>query len=129
MQIRTASVILLIGAALGAGLMYKLRAPQTIEVEKEVVKKDIVTRIIERKSPNGTTETETVITDTSSERRDSTSKITKDERKYTVSALAGINSDLTPAYGVLGQKHFDAIAVGIGFTTRKEVSVTVGLSF
>ena len=65
-------VALLIGFGLGSQLMPKIES-KTVEIEKEVVRKDIITVIKEVVRPDGTKETTSTTTDKSKESKESKS--------------------------------------------------------
>lgn len=105
---------------------------ETVEVTKEVVKRDVVTVVKEVVRPDGTKETETTTTDKTTE-TSNTSNSTKTAQRsaYKVNVMAGYLSDKGKTeYGIMVQKNFmGPISLGAYATTEKTVGVTVGLEF
>jgi Glu-tRNA(Gln) amidotransferase subunit E-like FAD-binding protein len=71
----TAAVALIIGFGLGSYLCPRVET-QTVEVEKEVIRRDVVTEIVEVIRPDGSKEVKTIVVDKSKEQKDSKSTVT-----------------------------------------------------
>lgn len=129
MTIKTGLIIglllLLIGAAIGR---YTASPTETVkEVEKEVVKHDVVTVTHEVKRPDGTTETEITTTDKTKE---------SSTKKTEVSSAAAPNWFLVGSatkdnvYGLqVNRRILGPAFVGVGATTDHIYTLNVGVEF
>lgn len=100
--------------------------------EKEVIKKDIITIIKEKKNPDGSTETETTITDKSKEARDKLlEQIVVKPKDWFVSGGATVNpNDLTLVYNAqVNRRIIGPVYIGATVNTRKDVGLSVGFEF
>ena len=133
------AVALLIGYAFGRyGQPAKVQIQtQTVVKEVETVKHDTVTVTKEIKEPNGTVETDTVVTnkdvDTTQIQSDSktTETITNQKPQWKLGVLGGYNlQDLRPDYGVsVDRRVLGPIFLGvIGHTDTTHSSVLLHLS-
>lgn len=126
-----------VGLLIGAAGMYVLNKPETktvqVEVEKEVVKKDVVTIVKEIVRPDGTKETTTTSTDKSTEKRDSTSSLvqTTAKKDWLLGVTASVlPDDLKPVYGILAQRRVLGPAfLGLGLNTNKQAILNVAIEF
>lgn len=137
-MILTKSLNIGIGLALVAGLGYAFgryaQPPkiETVEVTKEVIKKDIVTVVKEIVRPDGTKETETRTEDRSTEQTNSSNTTKTAQRAaYKVNVMAAYMPDKAKMeYGIMVQKNFiGPISLGAYVTTEKTVGITAGLEF
>lgn len=130
MSVKLIVGLVLAALAIGVLLGYRLMPAKTVEIEKEVVKNNVVTKIVERKDGSK----ETTITDTSTIKKDSTisTAVLPPKKTLTLSATATSTTDLKPIYGILVQKVVLAplnISVGLGLNTDKQALLTVGMEF
>lgn len=127
----TGGICLLIGAGLGAYLFPQTKI-ETVEKEKEVVRKDIVTVVKEVIRPDGTKETTSTTTDKSRENKDSTlvSKIKQSSYLISVSAATSDTKLQDIEYGLQVQKRiFGPLFLGATINTKKSVGLSVGMEF
>ena len=123
----------LVIAALAAGTLlgYRLAPQKTVEIEKEVIRNNIVTRIVTK--PDGSTETTT--TDTSTIKKDSSTSTVIPPAQKVVTVSATVQSyldNVKPVYGLLVQKTVLApinLSVGVGLNTDKQAMLTLGWTF
>lgn len=131
---RNIAIGLVVCVALGYSLGRYFQPPkvETVEVTKEVIKKDVVTVVKEVVRPDGTKETETTTTDRTTE-TSNTSNSSKVAIKpaWKVNAMVGYNIGQPKVeYGVMAQKNFiGPISLGAYATTERTIGVTVGLEF
>lgn len=105
---------------------------KTVEIEKEVIKNNVVTVVRTVERPDGTKETTSETTDRTVKKDTSTKEaITIARKDWLVSASVGTKfTRLEPIYGVLAQRRIlGPIYVGASVTTDKTVGVSVGLEF
>lgn len=139
MKILHVLLIMLVSLVLGYGLGRYL-APvkiekQMVEVEKEVIKKDIVTVIKEIKRPDGTVET----TSSTVDRSEVVKEIEKEIRveveakkhDWLLRALVEARDfALPPNYGVgLERRILGPIFLGAYYVSTKTIGLSVGLEF
>jgi hypothetical protein len=123
----------LIVAALGAGIYIgKSMFSKTVEVEKEVVRTDVVTvvKTIERK--DGTKETTSTTTDKSVAKKDSTSTVAVVPRSQYHVSVSGSRSldDSNIVYGLQIEKSFiGPLSLGVRVQTDKQIGLVVGYEF
>ena len=123
----------LVIAALAAGTLlgYRLAPQKTVEIEKEVIRNNIVTRIVTK--PDDSTETTT--TDTSTIKKDSSTSTVIPPAQKVVTVSATVQSyldNVKPVYGLLVQKTVLApinLSVGVGLNTDKQAMLTLGWTF
>lgn len=126
-----------VGLLIGAAGMHTLNKPETktvqVEVEKEVIKKDIVTVVKEVIRPDGTKEIITTSTDKSTEKKDTMSSLTQTTAKkdWLVGATSSVLPDnLQPVYGILAQRRVLGPAfLGLGLNTNKQATLNVAIEF
>ena len=125
-----ATVCLIIGGIAG----FKLVKPETktVEVEKEVIKRDVVTQIKVVTKPDGSKEEVTLITDRSTENKESSKSVTVAKPDWHVSAGATVNSisDKLPVYQLTVERRiFSDFTVGVTARSDKSAGFVVGFSF
>jgi hypothetical protein len=106
--------------------------PKTVEVEKEVIKRDVKTVVREITRSDGSKETITEIVDKTKEQASrSTTVIPPAKIAAIISATAQSNyKDLRPVYGVLVQRPImERLVVGAGINTEGTAVVTLGWAF
>lgn len=126
--------LILFGIGYGVGRYTTPEKVRTEIVEKEVVKKDVVTVIKEIVNKDGTKTTETIIKDKSQSQTDSLnlSETTYSKSKYKINAMVGSqNFDfVNPVYGLMVQKRFiGPFFLGAYGTNKKDIGLTVGFEF
>jgi len=106
-------------------------APKTIEVEKETIKRDVKTVVREITRSDGTKETITEIVDKTKEQASRSNTVMPvPKTAVVVSATAQFDyKTLQPTYGVLVQKPFDRLNVGLGVDSKGLIIGTVGWAF
>lgn len=127
----TGLICLLLGGGLGT-LLFPQTKEKVVEVEKEVVVKDVVTvtRIVTR--PDGTKEELVTVTDKTKENKQSTS--TKTVAKSTWHASIGAKSKIdrlqVDLYTIQIEKRIlGDLFIGVTGSTDKTVGLTVGMEF
>ena len=128
------AVALIVGFGLGSQLMPKTKV-ETVEVEKEVVRKDIVTVVKEVVRPDGTKETTSTTTDKSKEQKSTASTTKVQAAKYHASlsaspsdiSLSNIRYTLSLEKRILGDIFAGASVSRDNFETR--LGLSVGLEF
>lgn len=130
-NLKNLAIALFIGIIAG-GILTKHFFPnvETKEVEKEVIKKDIVTITKEVIRPDGTKEVVTTTTDKSTEKKDKTI-VQYDKKEYHISASVSRQSLTSKdVYGIqVEKKVFGDMTVGARIDTEKNIGVVVGISF
>ena len=122
------AVIAFVVGALGAKMLFPTVKEKTVEVEKEVVQKDIqvVTRIITR--PDGTKEEQIITTDKSKENKESKSVKLISKPEWHISANGTVSSN--PVYGLQVERRIVGdIFAGVGYNTDNKITVSVGIEF
>jgi hypothetical protein len=128
-------IALIVGLLLGGGLgtfLFPQTKEKIVEVEKEVVVKDVVTvtRIVTR--PDGTKEELVTVTDKTKENKTATSTKTVSKSNWHVSASAKTKLDKLQIdiYTVQIEKRIIGdIFLGVNASTDKTVGLTIGLEF
>ena len=117
-------VAALLGITHGLAYYYGYKKPaQVITTEKQVVKRDVVTQIVEVTKPDGTKEVKTVITDKSKENKQVS--ILKTDKQWLVGAYYRVND---PAYGLQASRRIlGPLFVIIGADTDR--NLTIGLNY
>lgn len=107
---------------------YGSQKPAEIKiVEKEVIKKDVVTQIVEIVKPDGTKETKTVIVDKSTENSIKELIQSVRPRDWLVGAYYKVND---PAYGIsVNRRVFGPVFVSVSADTQRQLSVGLGMEF
>lgn len=126
-------IIAILAIVIGAAGMYFLGPKRTSIVEKEVIKKDIVTVVKEVKRPDGTTETTTTTTDHSQQTNTNTSNFVADKKHdWNLRLLSEINNyDLSKIeYGIgVERRILGPFFAGAYAVTNKTVGVSIGCEF
>lgn len=129
-------VVLVIGYALGRYVQpARVETKEVIKTEQvEVVHHDVQTIVKEVVRPDGTKETETVITDhtqdvTQSETEHTTQKTTDNFKPdWVVSATSTIS--VQPTYGAMVQRRIlGSVFLGTSVNTARELTVNLGVEF
>lgn len=129
-KLYTALIVVALGSGIYIGKLY-YGGTTTVEVEREVVRNDIIIREIIK--PDGTKET--ITTDKSVSKSDSTTKttVTPPSRLYSLTASYSVhptNRELAPVYGIQLTKQFlGPIALGVRVQSDKQVGIVVGYEF
>lgn len=124
-----AIILLAIGYGIGRYLQPANVVTEVREVEK--IKKDVVVVIKERKNPDGSSETETVITDRSEINKETNRKQTISALKsqWRIQGIIGVRDFKfdQPSYGIgIERRIFGAISAGPYYKTKdNEVGVTL----
>ncbi len=98
----------------------------------EVITRDnnIVTVIKEKKNPDGTTETDTTITDHTKESDKSTIITATPPPNWFINFGTGLTRDIAPVYTLsLSRRVLGPIHIGVWGSTQQSVGVSLGLSF
>jgi uncharacterized protein (DUF58 family) len=123
--------IVALGLGLYVGKLYFAKS-ESIETEREVIKRDVVTVVKEITRPDGTKESTTTTTDHSKESKENTLKIVvADQRNWhvSVSYLRGL-SDPAPVYGLqVERKILGPVSVGLNVNSQKQIGVVIGFEF
>jgi len=130
MILGTLAVGLLIGFGLGSQLFPKVKT-ETVEVQKDVIKKDIRTIVKEVIRKDGTIEKETVIVDNSKESKEikNTTRVSKSDWHVAASAAKSLSLE-TMTYTVSAERRIlGDVFVGMNVNSEKQVGLTVGLEF
>lgn len=133
-NIRLALAVVLAALALGlwAGKTY-FPVTKTEQVEKEVVRKDIVTVTKEVVRPDGTRETETTVVDKTKEQKDSRSTVSVATSKpdWHVSASISRESLIGPnIYAVTVERRvLGPFSIGLTANTQQTIGLVVGMEF
>ncbi len=127
-----AIALIMLGVGLYVGKTY-YPIVQTTEVEKEVIKRDVVTIVKEVTNKDGTKTVETIITDKTKEKKEST------ETKVSATRLPDYAATLTaqtpynvlkPVYGLQLDKRIGGpLWVVLGVNQEKEVTIGVKYEF
>ncbi len=132
--LRNGILLVLIIAIIGGFLHYYSGqvSEKTEVVNKDTIKKDVVTVTKEIVKPDGTKETTTVTTDTSTEKK-SEKDITTSAAKSQWLVAVGVNRTIdTPdlIYNLHVQRRIlGPLFVGANVDTRKTVGVSIGMEF
>lgn len=129
--IATAVIALAVGLYSGSRLFSTAKIEQ-VEVEKEVVRKDIVTVVKEVIKPDGTKETTSTTTDKSKEKKSATTTLKVAQNQWhtslTVSTaniqLTDLSYRLTVERRILGY-----LFLGVSLDSNKQVGLTAGMEF
>lgn len=94
--------------SLGLGLGYYLSPEKTKEIEKEVVKKDVITVVKEVFRPDGTKTKETIITDKSEFKKETSKEVINKKSSYKLGLMVGSEgfNFNQPVYGINIEKRF-----------------------
>jgi hypothetical protein len=125
-----AALLIALTAGVYAGKTY-FPATKVVETEREVVRKDVVTRTVEVIKPDGTRSTETTTTDKSKEQHDATRVVVIDKPNWHASASVSRES-LTGnnIYGItLERRIFGPFSAGITANTQQTIGLVVGMEF
>jgi len=127
------TAIFLVALGLGAYLDHRYNISTiTQTVEKEVIKRDVVTIVKEVVRPDGTKDTTTTTTDRSKENRTDSSTVVKAAPLYHISAIASIplNASPTPIYGIQIERRFAGpFFLGVNAQTNLHIGLVVGMEF
>jgi hypothetical protein len=133
-KIYTAIITTALGLGIYIGKSY-YSATETKEVQVERVKNNIVTVVKEVVRPDGTKETNTTITDTSTEKKNSTTT-SRDVQaiaawhvsaSYAVQPLSG---SYAPVYGVQVERRIlGPFSVGVRLQSDKQIGIVVAYEF
>lgn len=128
--------VVLVAAALALGIYTgktMFAKTMTVEVEKEVVRTDIVTVVREIIKPDGTKETISTLTDKSVARKDSSHSTSKAETSpnWHISASAARSLEsAVPVYGLqIERRILGPISVGINVNSERQIGLVVGYEF
>jgi xanthosine utilization system XapX-like protein len=124
-----AIVGILVGFGLGTQIFPKIKE-KTIEVEKEVVRKDVQTIIKVVTRPDGSKEEVTTIVDHTRENKEysNTKTISKADWHISASASKGLDTDIY--YTVQAEKRIlGDIFIGGNITTNKTIGISLGVEF
>ena len=133
-KLYTALIVVALGAGIYIGKVF-YSGTSTVEIEKEVVRTDVVTvvKTIERK--DGTKETISTTTDKSVAKSDSTVKIVSapPARLYSLTASYSVqptSGSYAPVYGIQLTKQFlGPFTLGLRVQSDKQVGMVVGYDF
>jgi ribosomal protein S25 len=126
-------IVAFLAIGLGAYLDHKFNASTVVQtVEKEVIRKDIVTvvKVVER--PDGTKESTSTTTDRTKEASSSTVKVVTLAPKYHISTgvASEISRDLKPVYMLQVERRFAGpVFVGVNVNSNKQVGLVLGMEF
>jgi hypothetical protein len=96
-------------------------------VEKEIVKKDVITQIVEVLKPDGTKETKTIIVDKSTEKSTKNVEVTQSKKDWLVGAYYKVTD---PAYGItVNRRILGPVFLNVSADTGRNLAVGVGLEF
>lgn len=125
-----AALLIALTAGVYVGKTY-FPAVKTVETEREVVRKDVVTVTREVVRPDGTRSTETTTTDKSKEQRDATKVVIVDKPNWHASASISRESLLgTNVYAItLERRIFGPFSAGITANTQQTIGLVVGYEF
>lgn len=131
LTIITGTICLLLGAGLGTFLFPQIKEKQ-VEVQKEVLVKDVVTitKIVTR--PDGSKEEVITVTDKSKENKQSTNTVTKKASNWhaSVGAKSKIDKLGIDVYTIQIEKRIlGDLFIGVTGSTDKTVGITVGMEF
>lgn len=129
-------VVVVCAACLALGLYLgktMFATVETKEVQKEVVRKDIVTVVKEVVRPDGTKETETISTDKSVEKSDKTvvmSAVNAAPNWFISASLERNSLDGPSVYGVQVERRIlGPFSLGVRVNTEKTVGLVIGMEF
>lgn len=131
MQIPNKVLLLIIIVSIGAGIALE---KQLIAVNKETdtstVNNDVVTVIKEKKNKDGTSETDTTITDHSKTEDKKIQVIASEPPNWFVQGGVGLDTGLTQIYTLsINRRILGPIFVGVWGSTQKSAGVSVALQF
>lgn len=111
-----------------AAYYYGSERPAEIRtVEKEVVRKDVITRIVEVERPDGTKGKVTVITDKSTEKSSKSVDVTVAPKQWLVGAYYKVNN---PAYGLaVNRRIIGPVFLNVSADTGLNLTVGLGMEF
>lgn len=135
MTLNKTFIAMLVSAVIGAALTkyyYPNIESKTVEIEKEVIKNNIVTIVKTITKPDGTTETISETTDKSTKKETSRKEAIVVARKdWMIGASASTKfSNLEPIYGAQVQRRIlGPFYLGATASTDKTVGVSLGFEF
>lgn len=134
-KVYTVAIVVALGLGVYIGKS-QFAKTETVEVEREVVRKDIVTVVKEVVRKDGTRETETITTDKSKEKRDSSSTVTaitavKPDWHISVSASTARVSEISsPVYGLqIERRILGPFSAGLRVQSDRYVGLVVAYEF
>lgn len=133
-KICVALVVLALGLGIYVGKSQYSKT-ETVEVEKEVIKRDVVTVVKEVVRPDGTKETETTTIDKSKEKKDTLTSVAtgtiKPDWHISISASAASVAEISsPAYGFqIERRILGPFSAGLRIQTDKQIGLVVGYEF
>lgn len=135
MDIKSVAIAIAITAVVSAAVTryyFPKLQMQTVEVEKEVVKNNVVTVIKTVKEKDGTEETTTTIVDkTEKKQTDSKTVTVAAKNDWVISASVGTKfDDLKPIYGAQVQRRIlGPFYLGAMANTDKTIGLSIGFEF
>ena len=127
----TGAICLILGVGLGSQIFPRIKT-ETVETEKEVVRKDVVTVVKEVIRPDGTKETTSTTTDKTKENKSATvtSKTLASNYHISISATTNDIKLQEIVYGVQVQKRIAGpLFLGLTVNTQKQAGISVGMEF
>lgn len=122
------AAIAFITGAVGVKFLFPTVQEKIVEKQVDVIQKDTVTEVREVTKPDGSRETITVIVDKSKEKKESSKVIAIAKPDWHLSVAAvGLKDryyQLQLERRVIGEIH-----VGVLANTKKEIGLTIGMSF
>lgn len=138
MEYKNVAIIVFIAALISFGIGAKVASKVTtetkvVEVEKEVIKRDVVTQIKVITRPDGTKEESTTITDKTTEDKSSSKQSeSKTAPNWHVSAgtKASVNNLNELSYTLnVDRRILGNLFVGASVSTDKQVGLSIGMEF
>lgn len=130
---KTSIIIAIVGILVGFGIgtqLFPSVKEKTVEVEKEVIRKDIQTVVKVVTRPDGSREEVTTIVDHSKENKEYSNTKTVAKANWHISASANKGLDTDIYYAVQAEKRIlGDIFVGGNISTNKTIGVSVGIEF
>lgn len=134
-KVYTAIIIAAFGLGTYLGKSYFSQTKlETREVEVERIKNNIVTVTREVVKPDGSKTIDTIVTDKSVEKKDSTTTktvVTASRPDWHISASASTDfKGLAPVYGVQVERNvFGPFSLGVRLDTQRTVGIVIGMEF
>lgn len=133
------ATVIVFGIGIYTGKLFYAKT-ETIEIEREVIKRDTVTVIKEIVRPDGTRETETISTDKSKESKDSKTSVIvaappQPQWHLSISGAANLQNSInvlpsSMVYGLqIERRILGPFSIGARIQTDKQIGLVVGYEF
>lgn len=131
MSLKTVMIVAIVSFCIGGALshLWLPRVEERVQ-EKVVTKNHIVTEIKEVVKPDGTKETDTTITDTSTKKEDSSRLIQRNAPQWQAYLGVRTSLELQPIYQFgAARRLFGPVLLGVSVSTDKTVGAFIVIEF